>query len=67
MNLIITGGLGHIGSFLLRNLHTRLNVETILVVDSLRTQRFASLFDLPKSARFILLEKDVTELSAEDI
>jgi UDP-glucose 4-epimerase len=67
VNLIITGGLGHIGSFLLRNLHTRINVETILVVDSLRTQRFASLFDLPKSPRFIFLEKDVTELSPEDI
>ena len=67
MNLVITGGLGHIGSFLLRNLHSSLQIEVILVVDSLRTQRFASLFNLPTTPKFIFLEKDVLDLKPEDI
>ena len=67
MNLVITGGLGHIGSFLLRNLHSNLKIELILVVDSLRTQRFASLFNLPTTHKFIFLEKDVLDLEPEDI
>jgi UDP-glucose 4-epimerase len=67
MNLVITGGLGHIGSFLLRNLHSSLKIEKILIIDSLRTQRFASLFNLPTTPKFIFLEKDVLDLKPEDI
>ena len=67
MKIIITGGLGHIGYFLLRNLHTILELETVLVVDSLRTQRFSSLFHLPNSPKVIFLERNVTELKPHDL
>lgn len=63
MRLMITGGLGHIGSRLLRSLKDDLAIEEILVVDSLMTQRISSLFDLPKVPRIRFYEKDVRTLN----
>jgi len=62
MRLLITGGLGHIGSYLIRNLTEALNLNEIVVVDSLQTQRFTSLFNLPKTPRIHFYEKDVRDL-----
>jgi len=62
MRLLITGGLGHIGSYFLRNLSNHLQVSEIVVVDSLQTQRFSSLFDLPQSPNVRFYEKDMRDL-----
>lgn len=59
MNLVITGGLGHIGSYLIRHLDENLKVDRITVIDSLQTQRFASLFDLRNKPHFSFIEKEV--------
>ena len=67
MNVVITGGLGHIGSHLIRHLNEKLNVERITVVDSLQTQRYASLFDLPRSPRVSLIEKNASSLTKAEI
>lgn len=58
MNICITGALGHIGSHLVRNLSVR-GVEKIYLVDNLMTQRYASLFDLPKDKNFRFFELDI--------
>lgn len=63
MRLLITGGLGHIGSYLMRNLVLKLNLHEIIVIDSLQTQRFSSLFDLPNSPKIRFYEKDVRNLN----
>ena len=47
MELLITGALGHIGSRLVRRLPSLLPQVSIVMVDNLVTQRFASLFELP--------------------
>lgn len=61
MRVIITGGLGHIGS---RLLESRFFDEAI-VVDNLSTQRYSSLFNLRrKSVTFI--EKDVQKIQSKD-
>ena len=49
-NVLITGGLGHIGSKLIRELTNNYNVT---VVDDFHTQRYCSLFDLAKPINFI--------------
>ena len=67
MNLVITGGLGHIGSYLIRHLSEKLTVDRITVVDSLQTQRYTSLFNLPKSPRFSLIEKQASLLTKAEI
>jgi nucleoside-diphosphate-sugar epimerase len=59
MKILITGGLGHIGSSLLRNLYG----HDITIVDNFRTQRYSSLFNLPNKVKFI--EKDFINLYEE--
>lgn len=62
MRIVITGALGHIGSALIRSLpFWRPDLELVLI-DSLLTQRFCSLFDLPPGARYRFIEADVTKI-----
>ena len=67
MNLLITGGLGHIGSYLLRNIQSSAGTERIVVVDSLQTQRFASLFNLPSSPEITFIAKSVGKLTIKEV
>ena len=62
MNILVTGGLGHIGSYLIRKLPSEYKIT---VVDSLLTQRYCSLFNLNRNIRFI--EKDIDALVEEDL
>ena len=60
MKILITGGLGHIGSYLLENINKIKNINKIYVIDSLSTNRFSSLFNLPKSKKKIFFfQKDL--------
>ena len=67
MKILITGGLGHIGSYLARNLLSELPDLELIIADSLQTQRYASLFNLPQFPKVEFIEKKVAELKAEDI
>lgn len=62
MKVLITGGCGHIGSFLIRNLDSSYNIT---VVDNLITNRYCSLFDLPNPIKFI--EKDIDEITIDEL
>jgi nucleoside-diphosphate-sugar epimerase len=44
--IIITGGLGHIGSYLIENFLKKENHLHLIIIDNLQSQRFSSLFDL---------------------
>lgn len=46
MRILLTGGLGHIGSFLISSLGVKDYVKKIVVVDNLSTERYTSLFNL---------------------
>ena len=59
--ILITGGCGHIGSYLLRNILSK----EITAVDNLLTQRYTSLFNLPNKIKFI--ESDIDELTVDDL
>ena len=61
MKIVVTGALGHIGSALIRSLPAGLPNLELTLIDSLLTQRFCSLFDLPSTARYRFLEADVTK------
>ena len=56
-NILVTGGLGHIGSQIIRKLD-----HDITVVDNLLTQRYCSLFELDKKINFV--ESDFSELDS---
>lgn len=62
MKIIITGGLGHIGSSLLRRLPDLLDITEIVIIDSLRTQRYSSLFALPLKTKYTFMQNDIRTL-----
>ena len=53
MKILITGGLGHIGSYVLENINKIKFVKKIYVIDNLATNRYCSLFNLPKTNKKI--------------
>ncbi|MDP6653371.1 MAG: SDR family oxidoreductase, partial [Gammaproteobacteria bacterium] len=59
MHVLVTGGLGHIGSELIRRLAKNCDVRAITILDNLLTQRYASLFNLPKGVNFRFVEDDI--------
>ena len=66
MNICITGALGHIGSYIIRNLNLN-NLNNIYLVDNLLTQRYPSLFDLPADKNYIFYEMDILDERMERI
>lgn len=57
-NILVTGALGHIGSALVRALPDSL-VGEITMLDNLESQRYCSLFNLPKNYTYYFIEADV--------
>jgi UDP-glucose 4-epimerase len=61
MKILVTGAMGHIGSYLIRYLATQFPGAEILLVDNLLTQRYPSLFNLPATVRYRFFELDVAK------
>jgi len=53
MKILITGGLGHIGSYLLENIDKIKFIKKIYIIDNLSTNRYCSLYNLPKTDKKI--------------
>ncbi len=62
MRILVTGGLGHIGSKLIRKYLEREEIELIRILDNISTQRYISLFDLPsdRKTKIEFVEGDIT-------
>tara|TARA_Y100000310_G_scaffold167546_2_gene167401 strand:+ start:40029 stop:42038 length:2010 start_codon:yes stop_codon:yes gene_type:complete len=61
LKFLITGGLGHIGSKLIREYSKREDIELIRVLDNFLVQRYCSLFDLPKThVKYEFIEGDIS-------
>ena len=61
MNILVTGGLGHIGSRLINSIEA----DKIIVVDNLMTQRYSSLFSFSLGRDIHFYEKGVQEISLD--
>lgn len=59
MKIVVTGALGHIGSALIRALPVNQPGAEIVLLDNLSTQRFPSLFNLPRAGHYRFTELDV--------
>src|SRR6185436_14180124 len=59
MRIVVTGGLGHIGSYLIRELPRAFPGVEIVILDNLSTQRYCSLFNLPGEGSYHFIEADV--------
>ena len=62
MKIVVTGALGHIGSSLIRDLPFSFPGSEIVMVDNMMTQRYCSLFDLPKEGNYQFIEADITQM-----
>lgn len=60
MKILVTGGLGHIGSKLIREYSKRKDVSLVRIYDNISTQRYCSLFNLPDS-KYEFIEGDVSD------
>jgi len=61
MNVLITGGLGHIGAKLIREYSQRSDIELIRILDNISTQRYCSLFNLPEK-KYEFVEGDINDI-----
>jgi UDP-glucose 4-epimerase len=62
MKIVVTGAIGHIGSYVIRDLSVQFPNAKIIMIDNMMTQRFSSLFNLPSIGNFDFIEGDVTEM-----
>lgn len=62
MKIVVTGALGHIGSRLVRDLPFFFPGSEIVMVDNMMTQRYCSLFNLPKEGSYRFIEADITQI-----
>ena len=67
MKIVVTGALGHIGSYLIRYLAVQFPRSEIVIIDNLMTQRFSSLFNLPTIGHYRFIEGDVTQIDLHPI
>ena len=62
MKFVVAGALGHIGSLLVRRLGDWYPKSEIVMVDNLSSERYCSLFNLPKKTKNIFINGNVCEL-----
>jgi UDP-glucose 4-epimerase len=67
MNIIVSGGLGHIGSLLIRRLLLSKLIKNLIVIDNISTQRYSSLFNVKNKIKLTLIEKNVQEVNLKSI
>lgn len=65
MKIVVTGALGHIGSALIRKLPFEFPDVEIIMIDNLYTQRYCSLFNLPKG-NYKFIRDDVRTCAIPD-
>ena len=63
--ILITGALGHIGSYLIRDFAQRYPGVHIVMIDNLSVQRYVSVFDLPNSASYRFVEGNVATIDVK--
>lgn len=66
MKILVTGGLGHIGSYLIRKLPEVFRSSEIIIIDNLMTSRFCSLFNLPEIGNYSFYQMDVIKDNIEE-
>lgn len=67
MKIVVTGALGHIGSRLIRDLPFSFPGSEIVMVDNMMTQRYCSLFNLPKEGNYRFVEADITQMELQPL
>ena len=67
MKIIVTGAIGHIGSYIIRDLGFFFPDADIVMIDNMMTQRFPSLFNLPSNGNYHFIEDDVSQMDLKSV
>ena len=67
MKIIVTGAIGHIGSYIIRDLGVNFPEANIIMIDNMMTQRFPSLFNLSPHGNYCFLEGDVCQMDLKTV
>ena len=67
MKIIVTGAIGHIGSYVVRDLGIQFPNAEIVMIDNMMTQRYPSLFNLPAVGNYRFIEGDVTKIDLNEL
>ena len=60
MNLLITGGCGHIGSYLAENIYKIKKIKKTYIIDNIQSNRYCSLFNTSKKNNLKFLFRDLS-------
>ncbi len=61
MNLLITGCCGHIGSYLVKNIHKIKNIKKTIIIDNLKSTQINSLFKSKKINNLKFYQLDISQ------
>ena len=67
MKIVVTGALGHIGSYVIRDLVVQFPGVEIVMIDNMLTQRYPSLFNLPEKGNYHFIEGDVANIDLSSV
>jgi UDP-glucose 4-epimerase len=67
LKIIVTGAIGHIGSYIVRDLGVQFPKAEIVMIDNMMTQRYASLFNLPPIGNYHFIEDDVNSIDLKTV
>ena len=67
MKIIVTGAIGHIGSYIVRDLGVQFPKAEIVMIDNMMTQRYPSLFNLPTLGNYHFIEDDVNSIDLKTL
>lgn len=65
MKIVITGALGHIGSYVSRDIAFQFPDAEIVMIDNMMTQRFPSLFYMPTIGNYRFIDGDLISMDLE--
>ena len=67
MNILITGGMGHIGSKLINKLSSLNKIEKILIIDNFSSERYISFINLKNRDKIIFFDEDLVKFNLKKI
>ena len=66
MKIIITGACGHIGSYLVSNIHKIKKVKEVILIDNFQSNRYWPIFNLKNKPKFYFHQIDVGKINSLD-
>ena len=67
MNLIITGGMGHIGSKLINKISSIKKIKKILIIDNFSSERYITFIKLKNRQKIIFFDENLLNFDTKKI